>query len=281
MSAPPPVESVFFSTYPYTACKLAGPTLWPSRLKHELEHLAESDWPCWRTLHEWLHVGGVELYTDGSTYITRARSVATAHFLATDRDVWLTCDDDIFAPAGVLRRMVAACRATRAGIALPYLNRDGKSMTFRRVVGPTEWLAIGDGETVPLRIVDRVGFGLVALHREYVLALAKDAPKFSEVDRPGGVRDCPALFLEGVDEGSWVGEDYFFSARAERAGMPLKVLLNAPCSHQGKTALLDEEGVIRVADPAVAQTLDTSLRAREAQFAADLASCAPDRSQGG
>ena len=282
MTDPAPAEPVFFSTYPYAACKLAGADVWPARLAHELAHLASSQWPCWHTFDAWLHVGGAELYVDGSTYITRARSVAAGKFLASDKDVWLTCDDDIYADAEVLRRVVAACRSTRAGIALPYLNRDGKSMTFRRVAGPTQWVAVAGGDTVPVRVVDRVGFGCVALHRDYVVALAKDAPHFSEVDRPGGVRNCPALFLEGVDEGSWVGEDYFFSARAERAGTPLRVLLNAPCTHQGMTAMLDVEGRICLADAKVADTLNSSLRAKEAQFLADQAtSCAPPESQGG
>jgi len=270
------LEPVFFSTYPYAACKLAGADVWPARLQAELANLAASEWPCWRTFDQWLHVGSAELYVDGSTYITRARSVATAHFLKSDKDVWLTCDDDIYVDSDVLRRVVVACRATCRGIALPYLNRDGKSMTFRRVAGPTRWV-----EGLPLRTVDRVGFGLVALHRDMVIELAKDAPHFREVDRPNGVANCPALFLEGVDEGSWVGEDYYFSARAERAGMPMQVLLDAPCTHQGMRSSLDTEGRICIADPAVAETLNTALRAKDALFAAEQpTSCVPPESQG-
>jgi hypothetical protein len=274
-------DPVFFSTYPYAACKLAGADLWPERLQAELGNLAESVWPCWRTFDQWLRVGSAELYVDGSTYITRARSVATSHFLKSDKDVWLTCDDDIYADSDVLRRVVRACRATMGGIALPYLNRDGKSMTFRRVYGPTYWCD-DHGTRLPLRRVDRVGFGLVALHRSYVLALAEHAPRFREEDRPHGVTDCPALFLEGVDGGSWVGEDYYFSARAEGVGLPMAVLLDAPCTHQGMTSSLDTEGRICIPDAKIAETLNTALRAKEALIAAETSpSCVPTESQGG
>lgn len=256
-----PLAAVFATTFLYSACKVVGPDRWPEYLAHALAHLEESEWPGLRTLAELRHVCDYDLVVDGSTYITRARSVATGKFLRSAHDVWLTVDDDLFASDDVLRRLILACRSTRGGIALPYMNRDGKSMTFRKVSGPT--LAFDD---MLVRRVDRVGFGCVALHRDLVEALAKDAPKFRAEDGPPdapGEPDCPALFLEGAQEGTWVGEDYYFSALCEAAGQPLHVLLDAPCAHAGLWAMLDEDGAIRVKDPERGRVLDASLRAKE------------------
>jgi hypothetical protein len=291
-----PLAPVFFSTYPYTGCKLHG-TAWPKQLEYEYAHLAESPWAGFRTLHQLRWVCDAQVYVDGSTYITRARSVATKHFLMSDKDVWLSLDDDVFVEEEVLRRQILACRATRGGIALAYTNRDGKSMTFRKVTGPTCWIDSGGARAtspesfplaLPLREVDRIGMGCVALHRNLIERLAKDAPHFRELDRPGGVTDCPALFLEGVQEGSWVGEDYYFSSLCERAGLPMRVLLEAPCEHQGISAKLDVEGHICIRGDEQANRLHVSLREKEALFAAaasgevvEPVTCDPTETLGG
>lgn len=267
MKHPEPLEAVFATTFLYSACKVVGKDKWPRWLQYELAHLETSTWAGLRTLSELRHVCDYDLMVDGSTYITRARSVASGKFLRSNRDVWVTVDDDLFASEEVLRRLILACRVTKGGVALPYMNRDGGSMTFRKVSGPTIHAAPPFFEGIPLRTVDRVGFGCVALHRDLVELLAKQAPHFAEKDGPPGaptVLDCPALFLEGAQEGSWVGEDFYFSALCEKAGRPMHVLLNAPCEHAGLAAMLDSDGQIRVRDAEVGVALDGSLRAKEA-----------------
>lgn len=260
------IEPVFATTFLYAACKVVGPDLWSDYLKAQLAKPAESVWPAIRTLGvELAAVCDAQLVTDASTYIDRARCVAAGRFLASGLDVWLTCDDDIFAEEDVLRKLILACRTTRSGVAVPYMNRDGKSMTFRRVTGPTQWLSVSADLTVPVRQVDRVGFGLVALHRDLVEILAREAVWFRESDASRVT--CPHLFVNDVEEGSWTGEDYAFSRRCERAGRPLRVLLEAPCEHAGILAMLDYDGHIRVADAARAEVLDQALRAREAALA--------------
>jgi hypothetical protein len=279
-----PLAPVFFSTFPYTACKLYGPAAWPKQLEREWDRLDESEWPGFRSLGQLRRVCDATVYVDGSTYITRARSVATKHFLDSGRDVWVSLDDDVFVEEEVLRRQLLVCRATRGGVALPYTNRDGKTMTFRRVTGPTQWLSVIGDEAQPVRVVDRVGMGCVALHRDLVERLAKDAPHFRERDRPNGVEDCPALFLEGVQDGSWVGEDYYFSALCERAGSPLLVLLEAACEHQGVAAMLDVDGQICIRGDEAADKLDSAFREQDRlAVAADPTSepCGPDETLGG
>lgn len=283
-----PLEPVFFSTFPYTGCKLHGPG-WKKQLEYEFEHLDESVWAGFRSLGELRRVCDATVYVDGSTYITRARSVATKHFLDSGRDVWVSLDDDVFVEEDVLRRQILVCRATRGGVALPYTNRDGKTMTFRKVKGPTQWITTSLSseapyiEREPVRRVDRVGMGCVALHRDLIEKLAKDAPHFRELDRPTGVENCPALFLEGVQEGSWVGEDYYFSALCERAGTPLLVLLEAPCEHQGIGAMLDVDGQILIRGEPAHQKLDAAFREQDrlAAAAGSTEPCHPDETLGG
>jgi hypothetical protein len=256
----------FFSTFMYTACKAHGVT-GAELLKYEtragVESLELSQWPGFRTLARLaqLFVGDAfPAYVDGSTYITRARCLAAAAFLrgmGKDRDVWLTCDDDVYADGVVQAQLLDVARATRGIVALPYLNRDGGSMTFRKVTGPTVWV-----ESCPIRAVDRVGMGLVAMHREAIETIDRAVPHFED--------DVPAMFLEGVCEvdpdtgkGMWTGDDYWLCMLAERHDIPLHVLLDAPGEHAGLRAKLDLDGRICLDDDGVAARLQESLRAKE------------------
>jgi hypothetical protein len=271
MSSRPPaaLEPVFATTFLYAACKVVGNDAWPDYLKADLAKPAESVWPAVRTLaYELSSVCEAELVTDASTYIDRARCVMAGRFLASGHDVWLTCDDDVYADAEVLRTLILACRATKGGIAVPYMNRDGRSMTFRRVKGPTKWLELGEVmKRAPVREVDRVGFGLVALHRDLVLALANlPSTKWFRESARSLVR-CPHLFVNDVEDDTFIGEDYSFSKRAEDAGRPLLALLEAPAEHAGILGMLDHEGHIRLADPERAAYLDQALREAEKALA--------------
>ena len=258
-----PLAPIFASTYLYGAHKNVGAERWDAWLAHQLAHLDESAWAGLRTLGELKRVCTFDLVTDNSTYITRARSVMAGRFLRGSKDVWLTVDDDVYADEDVLRRVVLACRETRAGVAVPYINRNGLSMTFRRLYGPTLHLDFGSQGSASLRSVDRIGFGLVALHRDLVMLLAKDAPMFREGNDGKSEPDCPALFLEGAQDGDWVGEDYYASRLCEDAGKPLWAMLSAPCEHAGITAMVDMQGHIRVQGLAAAETLDRAFRERE------------------
>jgi hypothetical protein len=246
----------------YAACKEPGMTS-AKLLAHEqrdgVRSLDLSMWPGFRTLGQACRVAECRAYVDGSTYITRARCVAAGHFLRKDGegcDVWLTCDDDVYASQVVIAQLVDVAMATRGLCALPYINRDGGSMTFRRVTGPTEWV-----EGCPVRVVDRVGMGLVAMHRNFVRALDRVVPHFED--------EYPAMFLEGVTDvrpdgcGTWTGEDYWMCALAETAGLPMHVLLDAPGVHMGIRSKLDIDGAICLDDQGVADKLSRSLALKQ------------------
>lgn len=252
---------LFFSTFVYSECKVTG---WTSGqvLMYEtrggVPTLDASTWAGWRTLGQACRLCEVLVHCDGGTYITKSRCIAAGEFLhrrGKDCDVWLTCDDDMYADQSVLKRLVYAARATRGLVALPYLNRDGHSMTFRKVKGPTVWLS---GHEIPLRTVDRVGMGLVAMHRSFVQHLDRECPPDEHFD------GNPGIFLEGVRDGGWIGEDYWLCRLAERLDLPMHVLLDAPGEHAGKRAKLDLEGRILVMGDDVHAELEKGLRAADA-----------------
>jgi hypothetical protein len=250
------MKPLFFSTFLYAPCKLVGAAEWPAVLAHHLESLDDAPWHGLRTLGQARRVAECRVHIDASTYIDRARCVAAGQFLyrsGSECDVWLTCDDDVYADQVVLQQLVDVARATRGVCALPYLNRDGGSMTFRKVSGPTHWV-----EGCPIRAVDRVGMGLVAMHREAVSVLAERAVSFYD----GPQRDkCPFIFCNGVEHGTFVGEDFGFCALAERADVALHVLLDAPGQHMNLTAKLDLDGRICVQGTEVADRLAARLEA--------------------
>lgn len=269
MNRPP-----FFSTFVYTACKSYGCTaeeILAFEARGGADSLESSRWPGFRTLGRLarLYAGQeVTTYVHGSTYITRARCLAAAAFLrgmGKDCDVWLTCDDDIYADGVVQAQLLDVARATRGIVALPYLNRDGGSMTFRKVTGPTVWI-----ESCPVRTVDRVGMGLVALHRDAVARIDAACPHFDD--------DVPAMFLEGVCEvdpdtgrGLWTGDDYWLCMLAERHGVPLHVLLDAPGEHAGLRSKLDLDGAICLDDDGAAARLQERMAEKQAARAKLLA----------
>ncbi len=244
---PAPLPRMFFSTYHYAACKEVGET-WPAVLAELLADPSQGPKKLgtrgfsFATLHEARHVSECIVHVASNTYIPRGRCVAAAEFLRSDCDVWLTVDDDQYTDEETIRRLVTACRATRGMVALPCANRDGRSMNFRRVYPPTEWLADG----LPVRRVDRVGQGFVAMHRDLIEALDRACPperRFRDRLTPGAL-DCPGLFLSMPHEGAWVGEDYYFCDLARAAGLPMHVLLEAHVQHEYLVTKLDSEGVV-------------------------------------
>jgi hypothetical protein len=191
--------------------------------------------------------------------------------LASVHDVWVTVDDDVYADARVVRDLIVACRQTRGLVALPYVNRDGGSMTFRRVSGPTVWTPeLGEHAPIPLRRVDRVGMGLVAMHRSFVQTLADRGESFLNTDSAGAFR-CPGIFLEGPVDGVWTGEDYWFCRLAEEAELPMHVLLDAEGEHAGIVAKLDLEGRVHLADEVRLAFLEQSIAKKNAEHLARLA----------
>jgi hypothetical protein len=227
------MASVFVSTFTYALAKLSGER-WADVLARELRDPDASDWPCFRTIGQARRlVDECVLMVNGSTLITKARSRAAGAFLLSSADVWLSFDDDVYADVDVLRRLIVAARATRGLVGAPCMRRDGAGVNYRDGAGPVFYA----DEGIQLHAVETVGFGLVALHRQVVDQLAKRVPWIGA--------QFPALFLERIVDGAWVGEDYAFCEQCQAVDAPVHVLCDAPVQHAGRwcrlTAALDLE----------------------------------------
>jgi hypothetical protein len=104
--------------------------------------------------------------------------------------------------------------------------------------------------------------GLVAMHRAFVEELASRHPHFR--GRESGPIDSPFIFQNGVDAGTFVGEDYGLCSLAEKAGLPMHVILDAPGQHMNLCAMLDLEGQILVQGDARAEKLREGIDAKNA-----------------
>jgi hypothetical protein len=242
---------IFFSTFMYAPCKIVGAAAWPEVLAYHLEHLDVAPWHALRTLGQARRIAECRIHIEASAYIDRSRCVSAGDFLnrlGKDCDVWLTCDDDVYADRVVIQQLVDVARETRGLCALPYLNRDGHTMTFRRVWGPTQYVA-----GAPVRCVDRVGMGLVAIHRDFIATLAERSISFVEEGD-----ENPFIFRNSVEgeTRTFIGEDFYFCSLAERDQLPMHVLLEAPGQHMDLHAKLDLEGNICVKDEAVRQRFE-------------------------
>ena len=282
-----PLPPMFFTTFAYSACKAVGNDQWPEVLRELLAHPERGPdrlghaGLAFAALWEAMHLSNVVVHVASNSYIARARSVAAAHFLrgtGRDCDVWLSCDDDTYAGRDVLRRLVTACRATRGLVALPCANRDGQSMCLRKPGPVTEWWSpeglVSEGLTptdreglFALRRVDRIGQGLVAMHRDLIAALdlgCMPSLRFADRIAPNAL-DCPGIFLSGPRSNEWIGEDYWLCALAEDAGLPVHVLLESDVQHETIVTKLDLQGHPWIVGQANADRMAEGLRRMTAE----------------
>jgi hypothetical protein len=244
---------LFVSTFPYALIKHAralgvlpqgsGPEAEIALMREHEKLRGESPWPAYRTLAELDRGEPFVFYATGAGSIAQARSRVAGLFwrVAVSCDVWLTLDDDIFAPEDTLARLVGLARKTEGIATVPYLLRDGQTASIAGVT------LSGDGA---IR-AQSSGMGLVAMHRSAVERIARDAPR--AVDDKGA--RYPALFLEYIDEWlGWLGEDIAFSERAAKAGCLWHVLPDAPVCHAGRWSRIDRDGAFSL-DPKSAEGL--------------------------
>jgi hypothetical protein len=233
---------LFVSLFAYAAAKNAGLQGRDFREvdRHWQEHPDSSPWACYRTLAAARTLEELNVMTSGHTLITKARSVAAGLFLASNADVWLTCDDDVYADSDVLERLLSVVRETRGIASVPCALRSGVAINVTLpLLAPVR--ALGKRAHVVQAL--RSGLGLVAMHKDAIRAMAGAVPHVTV----GG--DYPALFLEHVSsEGAWVGEDIAFTSLASELGVAMHALLDAPCNHAGRWAQLTRDLEVLVGD---------------------------------
>ena len=242
--------TVFASCFVYSAIKHAGPN-WPAVKKKELDYPDGSYWPGIRTLGQMreLHEP-VAVWLDGTALIGKTRSRAAEVFLRghPEADVWVTVDDDMFATGETLCALVAAVRETRGVVGVPYVHRDGHSVTWET---PKDWhkaprAELASGATL-LPLEGGMGLGLVAIHRHALDRTKELVPTVRERRADGELR-YPALFREEIAGEDWYGEDYSFMRLCHRAAVPVHLLCDAPSQHAGRWCMLRADGFLYVGD---------------------------------
>lgn len=200
--------------------------------------------PAAETFRELGHAldGEIRLNEEGGTLITVARSLCAGAFLASRAEVWLSWDDDVFAPRLTLRHLYLATRASRGLVGLPGIMRSGRAPNFAHIFPRWDTGRIRETEGGKLYPVSHVAFSCVGIHRDVVQRLVGTAPW---VKHHSGAM-YPALFQEGVRGHEWIGEDVGFCLRMhEHPDLACAVLLEAPFTHAGDECLLGEDGELR------------------------------------
>lgn len=239
-------QGVFGSVFLYALAKMAGDAAWQGAMERELELGTASEWPGVRTMGRLRAVEDkVTVWGSGATLVAKARSKASGLFLRSEADVWVTCDDDVECSAADVQKLVLAARATRAVVSAPCLLRGFKEAVANyALLEPTARtrVPLKEGQSATVLAVERTGFGLVALHRDAVMAVAERAKYVTKGLQPG---EAPyrALFLEYVDaEGEWISDDISFNVRARQAGVSVHVLADVEVSHAGRVCKLGSFG---------------------------------------
>jgi len=192
----------------------------------------------------------LQLFHEGSTLITKARCHAAGAFLRSGADVLVSFDDDVVTSPDVLRSLVAACEEVKTLVSAPCIVRSGTNINWvlegdrfdRARVERT-----GDAWLYP---VERIGFGLFAIHRLAMEQMAAAAEWITTESAP----PYPACFREDVREHSWIGEDFHFTERMRSMGMQPYALLDVVVWHAGHSGSVTTEGVLQC-DPDTAKTL--------------------------
>jgi hypothetical protein len=244
---------IFASVFLYAAQKLHElmhpDVAWEDALSVWRQNPALSPWEGMRTIARVRELGEpMQEYVGAGSLITKARSRAAGFFLRSDADVWLTVDDDVGAELAVLERLVARARETRAVVSAPCVLRNSRRTGATKLnvlnLGLHPALTL-EGDMAPLV---RTGMGLVAMHRQAILDVAAGAATVTQ----DTVGEYPALFLEEVRDGEWIGEDFAFSDRAMTAGVPLYALLDAPTVHARVRGMLRRDLSVVVDEAAAA-----------------------------
>lgn len=147
----------------------------------------------------------------GATVIGKGRSLAAREFLASECDVWLSCDDDVSVSADALQAAISQCRAEPCLVVVPCLLRDttasgGAPMVNLRAAPvslPSRAPSGGAIETI-----DAGGFGCFAVSREAVERAYEHAGEARDFRYEGTM--VRALFRDEIIDHEWVTEDLAF-----------------------------------------------------------------------
>ncbi len=187
--------------------------------------------PCFavEALRRLTKLADVTLRLDGgASHIGKSRSRHFFDALNSEADVWVSIDDDVSASLETLDWLLKAVNDTTARVCIAPCLLRGSSVVN------VEWSPIYLERTLipggTARHAVAGGFGLVAMNRAAMLAVAGASPSWRD-PHDGAIK--PAPFLEMLSEnGEWVGEDIAFFRRLPRQVI-IEALTSGKTSHAG------------------------------------------------
>ncbi len=234
---------LFVSLFAYAFGKMHWPNV-DAAAALEMQRGEASTVPGFRTLHRLRKfVDELELHTDHSTLIARARDRAAGRFLRSSCDQWIAIDDDVDADdracVGLLttrgQNIVSLAMRMRTGdhgfnvVPLIQDGGVGRENLFR--------------PSVPFR-VSRVGMGMIRIPRDELHRVAtwNESNVWDEPDPVAGIRDpgderpsCPSpgVFLPMVRGRQWLDDDWSFCDRARDADVDMYAVILPGVTHAG------------------------------------------------
>ena len=170
--------------------------------------------------------------------VSRSRAFYAAR--ESGADVWLSIDDDIEAETSALRALLEAVDDPEPRICFaPYWQRGADRIAVQ--LSPVPLARPLKSGAVTLRAFAG-GFGLVAVNRAALEAIAFDCEELAYVDVDGVER--LAVFQEVLSERRWLGEDVSFFQRAAAAGVRIEALASGVVAHDGRVLKLEEIGTL-------------------------------------
>src|SRR5882672_746723 len=151
----------------------------------------------------------------GATVIGKARSLAAREFMASDADVWLSCDDDVSASTDALRAAISQARAEPCLVVVPCLLRSTVMQSSGRPIVNLVSGAVTVQDRAPsggkLESIHAGGFGCIAASRAVVQRVHESAGEAADFKHEGAM--VRSLFRDEIIDHEWVTEDLAFCRR--------------------------------------------------------------------
>jgi len=237
MNEPPTKRPIFVFVSAYVMGKETADPIEAVRL--ELAAGEAAQWPGFRTVARLRKLSPIVLLVNHSSLIAKARSLGLGKFLEeTECDRMICVDDDIDAGEEDLRKLkdaapidilIAPC-ALRAIVpgGEPHLN----------IVTTSTPPRARDAGGVPVFSIVAGGFALSAITREAADKMYRELSGLRFVDHVDGGRGL-GIFLEEIEQGAWIGEDFMACARARSLGLKVEALCESNVTHAGVMACVD------------------------------------------
>lgn len=232
--------SLFVSLFAYAFGKQHWPNV-DAAVQRELAAGESSSVPGFRTLYRLRKLTDVELHTDHSTLISRARDRASGRFLRSSCEQWVAIDDDVDASDEACAALLATKPDRILSLAMRMRSGD-QGFNVGTILDGVGGGAVLPG--APFR-VKRTGMGMIRFPRAELVAVAGmfhdnewDEPSPDVSKKPWGlgvrgVDTSPGVFLPFVTSRQWLDDDWAFCARAELAEIDLWSVVLPGVSHAG------------------------------------------------